>query len=224
MNRVDVNRVDETRADVTEPPAPPPLAKKPRGALFWVLAIGGPLVLCCGGGLLWALWQGADALRIITLPPAQRAAALSDMLTKMAPAETAAVDTFMGHLDAGRDAEAWAMTSAGWRGATPQPKSDEFLALVRSVMGPCTSKNLVNVNKRSVVGGLSTTELTYDATFANGGGMIHVTTVAGAAGPEIHAFRVDSPLFMQAAQRGVQTPVAPEPPVTPDDGSGEAPK
>lgn len=190
--------------------SPPPLAKKPRGALFWVLVIGGPLLLCCGGVGGWALWKGADVFRIATLPPAQRAAALSEMLTKAAPAQTAAVDTFMGHLDAGRDAEAWAMTSAGWRAATPQPKSDEFLALVRSVMGPCTSKNLINVNVRSMVGGDSTTELTYDAAFAKGGGIIHVTTIAGAAaGPEIHAFRVDSPLFMQAAQRGAETPAAP---------------
>lgn len=203
---------------------PPPVPKKPRGALFWVLVIGGPILLCCGGFGAWALWMGAGALRIAALPPSQRAAAMSEMLTKMATAETAAVDTFIGHLDAGRDAEAWAMTSAGWRAATPQPKSDEFLALIRSVMGPCTSKNLVHVNRRSMAGGLTTTELRYDATFANGGGVIFVTTAEGAAGPEIHAFRVESPLFMQAAQRGVQTPGTPEKPVAPDDGSGGTPK
>lgn len=207
---------------VTDGGNTPPPAKKSRGALFWVAVIGGPLVLCCGGGVAWLMWKGADFLRIAALPPAQRADALSETLSKMAVAETAAVDTFIGHVDAGGDAQAWAMTSAGWRAASPRPKSDEFLALIRSVMGPCRSKRLVNVHTRSNVGAASTVDLVYDATFQNGPGVIRVTTAAGAAGPEIHAFHVESPLFMQAAQRGAGMPAAPVPDAGADDA--ETPK
>jgi hypothetical protein len=202
---------------VTDGGAGRPPSKQSRGALFWVVVIGGPLVLCCGGGVAWLISQAGPVLGIRPPFTAERAQALSDALTKDAVAETAAVDTFIAHVDAGRDAEAWAMTSAGWRSVTSQPQSDEFFRAVRGVLGRCSSKRLKTLNEQSFVAGPGTVDLAYDAVFEKGPGVIRVTTAVGAAGREIHAFRVESPLFTDGAQRAAGMPDSPVPGAGADD-------
>lgn len=189
---------------------PPPLPHPPspvapprrRGPLFWIAVIGVPLLLCCGGVVVAALVAGADWIRIAAAPPAERQRLLSEKLASSAPGQVAAAETFLDDVEAGRLDEAWDGTAATFRGAMARKQFDDMADLVRRVMGPLRSRTLANVHVRSVAGGPSTTSLTLLGAFERGAGTISLEMEDEGGAWKVRAWRVDSPLFLEAMSRG----------------------
>jgi hypothetical protein len=183
----------------------PAVPRKRRGPLFWVLLIGGILLVLCGGiaALLWS--AVGDFVRIAQLPPAERQKAMSDKLRSMAPAETAAADSFLDDVEAGRLDAAWNATSPGFQASTTRKEFDELVETVRAVMGRSLSRDLVNMNARMVPGpGGTGYALTYAAKFEKGDGTVRVDLTGAAPAWTVQTWRTESPLFLEAAKKGAQ--------------------
>jgi hypothetical protein len=201
-----VTAPDETHAAgelLAEPPPPPPPSRRRRGPLFWLAAVGVPLLLCCGGLGVAALVGAKDWIAIAFAPPGERKALVSRQLEGMAPAEIAAARDFFAAIDEERDDAAWEMTSAAMRAATPRPQFDQLVSLVRRVMGRLQSTAVVNVHRTTGFGAMpSLARLTLEGTFENGAATINVEVEDVGGTLEIRTWRVDSPLFLDAMERG----------------------
>jgi hypothetical protein len=85
---------------------------------------------------------------------------------------------------------------------TQRAKFDELTALVRTVVGRCKSKQLRSVNERVALGGSSTSNLVFAATFEKGEGTITMDVVSEAGSWKILSWRTNSPLFDEAMKHG----------------------
>jgi len=189
--------------DAPAPPVPGlAAAKKKRGVGFWLLIAGGALLLLCGGGVL-LLWHfGRDWIDIAQALEGERQELLSKKLGAIAGGQVPAVDAFVAAVDEKRDDDAWAMTAARFREATQREKFDGLTSLVRTVMGRCTSKKLRNLNTRQALGGGTTSNLVFAATFEKGDGTITVDLEQEAGVWKVLGWRTNSPLFDEAMKRG----------------------
>jgi hypothetical protein len=194
-------------SDAPPPPSqatgPPPAAPRGSGVLKWVLIAAGALLLACGCGTMLVLRFARDWFEVALAPPGEREARLSRKLESIVGDQVACADRFVAAVDAGRDDDAWAMTTDGFRTATSREKFGELTATVRSVLGRCTARQVQNVQTRSSLGaGPSTTSLVFAATFEKGAGTIKFDLVSGDGGWSVSGWRTESPLFLDAIGKG----------------------
>lgn len=193
--------------DVPPPPgaaSPPPVpSSSGRGPLFWILVSCGALfVLCCAGGLVVWLVVRDKFEEFANLPPEERERRMNELAASMGADELRAADEFVRAVDEERDDDAWEMTTPAFRISMPRDKFGEMTELVGNVVGRCNSKLVRTFNSRSKIGGGSSCSLVFAAKFEKGDGTISFDLVEVNGAWKVQAWKVESPLFLDAMKRG----------------------
>jgi Protein of unknown function (DUF4019) len=190
---------------MTETPEPPPVPSAPakrRGLRFWLLIGVGALLAVCIGGAILVRDQVREWAAIANAPEAERGALLSKKLEGLTADRLPVINGFLAAVDEGRDDDAWAMVTDSFRATTTREEFGELTALVRSVVGRCTSKELRTFNTRNVVGSSTVTTLVFAAKFEKGDGTISMDVESSGGEWKVRGWNTNSPLFTEAMKRG----------------------
>lgn len=185
-----------------EPPPVPPAPPKSRRLRSWLLIGAGALLAVCIGGAILVRDQVREWAAIANAPEAERGALLSKKLEELTADRLPVVNRFLAAVDDGRDDDAWGLVTDGFRSTTTREKFGELTALVRSVVGRCTSRELRTFNTRNVVGSSTVTTMAFAAKFEKGEGTISIDVESSGADWKVRGWNTNSPLFTEAMKRG----------------------